>query len=234
MDIKGVNDVEDYDTNDCEEDNNDSVVVDNDEEDNDYSFDAADKDDNEDSMIKIQQLIQEHDEADETFLEHQIVEDVQDQRGAEVGVVVIDSSNHSPDLLKEMQSMYVTNPYTNEKWHKKKLPKELMSGTSTNKSIGRKYQVQDLGSFDDGNGKGQKDTVCTHAFKFSYNREDMASEPISGANILVEGDYCGVIVKSKPHPSNDSESVQGHHNREWSAYVKNRTQYTKRQKSKTA
>ena len=36
----------------------------------------------------------------------------------------------------------------------------------------------------------------------------MASEPISGADILMEGEYCGVIVVSKSHPSNDSESVQ--------------------------
>ena len=50
-------------------------------------------------MINTEQLIREHDEADETFLEHKIAEAVQDQRDAEVGVVVIDSSNYSPDLL---------------------------------------------------------------------------------------------------------------------------------------
>ena len=99
--------MEDYDANNCREDNNDSVVVDNDEEYRYYSFEAAYGDDNEDFVVNIEQLIQKHDEADETFLEHQIAKDVQDQRDVELGVVVIDGSDHSPDLLKEMQSMCV-------------------------------------------------------------------------------------------------------------------------------
>ena len=52
---------------------------------------GSDEDDSEDSMISIEQLIREHDEADETFLEHQIAEDVQDQRDTDVGVVVVDA-----------------------------------------------------------------------------------------------------------------------------------------------
>ena len=75
-----------------------------------------------------------------------------------MGVVVTDSSDHSPDLLKEMQYMYVTNPYTNKKWHKKKLLKELMSGTPKNKFMNMKHQVRDLGRFDDRNGEGEKNT----------------------------------------------------------------------------
>ena len=102
--------MEDYDANNCREDNNDSVVVDNDEEYRYYSFEAAYGDDNEDFVVNIEQLIQKHDEADETFLEHQIAKDVQDQRDVELGVVfVVDSSIQSPDLLKEIQSMYVIN-----------------------------------------------------------------------------------------------------------------------------
>ena len=40
-------------------------------------------------MINTEQLIREHDESDETFLEHKIAEDVQDQRDAEVGLMLL-------------------------------------------------------------------------------------------------------------------------------------------------
>ena len=64
--------------------------------------------------------------------------------------------------------------------------------------------MRNAGRHDDRNGEVGNDTVCTCAFKLSYDREDRELDPISGSNYLMGGDYCGVIVKSKTNPSNSS------------------------------
>ena len=84
----------------------------------------------------------------------------------------------------------------------------LLAGTSMKKSMDRKHRVRNMGHHDDKNGEGMKDTVCTRAFKLSYDREVRELDPNSGANYFVSGDYCGVMVNSRLNNSNVLDTVQ--------------------------
>ena len=104
--------------------------------------------------------------------------------------------------------MYIVNPHTNKIWHKKKLLKTLMAGTSLTKSMDRKHCVRDVGHHDKRAGVAENNNICTCAFKLSYEREDREEDPNSGADHLVGGDYWGLIVESKTNKYSASKSVQ--------------------------
>ena len=68
--------------------------------------------------------------------------------------------------------------------------------------------MRDVGRHDNRAGLVEKNNVCTCTFKLLYGREDREEDPNSGADHLVGGDYCGVIVLSKTNKYNGSESVE--------------------------
>ena len=86
--------------------------------------------------------------------------------------------------------------------------KTLIAGTSLTKLMDRKHHVRDGGHHDNRAGMVEENNICTRAFKLLFEKEDRQEDPDYGADHLVGGDYCVVIVESKTIKYSTSESVQ--------------------------
>ena len=107
------------------------------------------------------ELLKQRDLEDDAFVQQKIDDETEELREHGVGEVM-DDITYTPEQLKKMSSMDITNPQTGETLHKKAWLNRVCDKTDSvlKKSRDRKHRVQDVGKNDDRKGsKGSSDQL---------------------------------------------------------------------------